>query len=336
MRHEKAILLLQLARQLAGSAEGLTLEEMARACGGVRRTAERLRDALETLFPQMEVLPDGATKRYRIPGGLDGFLQAPTTEELTELTKAVATLCAGGHHVGASALERLEQRVRVATRSKVLARLAPDVEALARAELSVVRAGPRPHEDPDIFATVRHAIKALVAVQFRYMGGSRPGDMRVICPHGLLMERTNYLVGSELGGTELRTWRLDRIRDIELTKVHAAPDPSFNLSDFANRSFGIYHDHIEQVELRILPDSAEEARAWRFHATQVLKDCPDGSVHVSFQASGMLELAWHLFSWGDKIQILSPERLKVAMRNAVADCLRHLDSPATDSVAGPS
>src|SRR5580704_8388408 len=66
MRHEKAALLLDLARRLAASAEGLTLDEMAQASGVGRRTAERMRDAIWDLFPQMEELPDGAAKRFRI------------------------------------------------------------------------------------------------------------------------------------------------------------------------------------------------------------------------------------------------------------------------------
>ena len=45
MRHEKAQSLLHLARVLAGSAEGLTLDEMAEVAGTGRRTVERMRDA---------------------------------------------------------------------------------------------------------------------------------------------------------------------------------------------------------------------------------------------------------------------------------------------------
>ena len=76
MRHDKARALVELARRLAGSAEGLTLDEMAAAAGVDRRTAERMRDRLWDLFPQMEAVPDPPTKRFRIPAGLDGFLQA--------------------------------------------------------------------------------------------------------------------------------------------------------------------------------------------------------------------------------------------------------------------
>ena len=90
MRHDKAALLVELARSLAGSAEGLTLDEMGAAIGTGRRTTERMRDKLIDLFPQMEAVSDPPTKRWRIPSGLDGFLQAPTADELRGFADLVA------------------------------------------------------------------------------------------------------------------------------------------------------------------------------------------------------------------------------------------------------
>ena len=81
MRHEKAARLLELARRLAASAEGLTLDEMAAAMQVSRRTVERMRDAVREAFPQMEEIADPPTVRFRIPSGLDGIFQAPTAEE---------------------------------------------------------------------------------------------------------------------------------------------------------------------------------------------------------------------------------------------------------------
>jgi pimeloyl-ACP methyl ester carboxylesterase len=46
MRHEKGARLLELARMLAGSAEGLSLDEMGERMGVGRRTVERMRDAV--------------------------------------------------------------------------------------------------------------------------------------------------------------------------------------------------------------------------------------------------------------------------------------------------
>jgi predicted DNA-binding transcriptional regulator YafY len=70
--------------------------------------------------------------------------------------------------------------------------------------------------------------------------------------------------------------------------------------------------------LRVTPGGAAEARAWRWHPTQTVEDRADGGVEVRFRASGMRELAWHLFSWGEQVQIVAPERLKAVMTGELA------------------
>jgi predicted DNA-binding transcriptional regulator YafY len=310
VRHEKAGAVIELARRLAASAEGLTLDEMAEAMGVGRRTAERMRDAVWALFPQMEDIPDGPAKRFRIPGGLDGFAQGPTTEELLELGKAVAALKAQGATPRARALESLELKVRSALKTRELRRLSPDVDALGRAETIQLQAGPKPFEETAVIGPLRHALMAGLGVSFSYHGGRTPGARRSVAPYGLMFGRTNYLVAAELGGGEPRNWRLDRIKDLEILDTPASAPEDFSLDAYANRSFGVYQDDTADVVLRILPHGAEEALNWRFHPSQVVEPQADGSVIVRFTASGMRELAWHLFTWGDKVEIVAPDSLR--------------------------
>jgi predicted DNA-binding transcriptional regulator YafY len=333
MRHEKAALLLDLARRLASSAEGLTLDEMAQAVGVGRRTVERMRDAIWDLFPQMEELPDGAAKRFRISGGLGGFFQSPTKEELLELSKAASALRAAGAGPRARALEALERKIRAAMRSASLARIVPDLEALVQSEAIAVQAGPRPFEDEALIAVVRQALMAMQALGFTYVGGSRPGARREVTPYGLMFGRANYLVAAEHGAAEPRNWRLGRIRDIEVLDRTAARPPGFDLQSYANRSFGIYQEDVEDVALRILPASAEEAGSWRFHPTQRVVAQDDGSVVVTFRASGMRELAWHLFTWRDQIEILAPTRLRELMLEELELSLSRHSKPLAPAAA---
>ena len=58
MRYEPSQRLLRLARHLAASRAGLTLDEIAAELEVGRRTAERLRDSLAAMFPQMECWDD--------------------------------------------------------------------------------------------------------------------------------------------------------------------------------------------------------------------------------------------------------------------------------------
>ena len=316
MRHEKAAALLRLARALAGSAEGLTLDEMGRAVGADRRTTERMRDALWELFPEMEALPDPPTKRFRIPAGLDGFLNAPTADELAALGAAAGELEAQGAGVRAAALRTLERKILAALRAPARRRIAPDLEALLQAEAIAVQAGPRPSESEAVLGAVREAIKAGRALRFAYAGGSTPGRPREVTPYGLLFGRANYLVAAEGAGedrAEPRNWRLDRLGEVEVLDRPALRPDGFSLQAYADRSFGIYQDAQEDVGLRFSPAAAEGALRWRFHVGQTVEREPDGAVTVRFRASGLRELAWHLFSWGAEVRVLAPERLRTIL-----------------------
>ncbi|RAK61397.1 DNA-binding transcriptional regulator [Phenylobacterium hankyongense] len=310
MRHEKAGRLLDLARLLASTAEGLTLDEMAERLGVGRRTAERMRDAVREVFPQLEEVDDPPTRRFRIPSGLDGLFQAPTADELAALRGAAEMFSAQGAQTRAGALLSLEQKVLSATRAAARRRLAPDLEALLQAETIAVQAGPRPFEDETVLSAVREAVKSLSALRFRYEGGSTPGRVREVTPFGVLFGRSNYLVAAEDVQAGPRNWRLDRIHDVEVVDRPAARPEAFSLQDYADESFGIYHDEVQDVVLRITQAGADEAVRWRFHANQSVEPQADGSVLVRFRASGMLELAWHLFTWGDKVQVLAPPILR--------------------------
>jgi predicted DNA-binding transcriptional regulator YafY len=166
MRLEKALGLLQLARKLAGSAEGLTIDEMAAWAGVDRRTAERMRDALIVLFPQTEEIQDGRSKRFRIPGGLDGFMQAPSADELAELEAAIRVRARSGGAERAALLRSLGDKIASALKGPSKRRIAPDLEAVVRAEAEVMQAGPRPMAKPEAIAILREALKSGVVCHF--------------------------------------------------------------------------------------------------------------------------------------------------------------------------
>ena len=328
MRHEKAAGVLSLARRLAASAEGLTLDEMAEHLSVGRRTAERMRDAVREVFPELEEIEDPPTRRFRIPSGLDGVFQSPNAEELSALRGAADTLAAAGAGVRAEALKTLEHKILASVRASARRRIAPDMEALVQAETIAVHAGPRPFEDTQVLRSVREAIKSLTTLRFIYDGGRTPGRAREVTPFGILFGRSNYLVAAEPGG-EARSWRFDRMRQVAVgTRPGAAPE-NFSLADFAAESFGIYHGEVQDVVLRILPEKAEDALAWRFHAKQSVQIASDGGVIVRFRAGGMLELAWHLFTWGDGLEVISPEILRRTLMEELERALSRHKSPVS-------
>jgi predicted DNA-binding transcriptional regulator YafY len=168
--------------------------------------------------------------------------------------------------------------------------------------------------DPALLATIAEALKAPNRLTITY-AGERDNDARerLIEPYGLLLGTRRYLVAREAGGDgRFRHFRLDRVGTARLEPSSFLRDADFNLEDHAARAFGSFHAEPEygQVVWRFAPSTSPVAREFVFHPRQELIDEPDGSLTVRFHASGWLEMAWHLYQWGDRVEVLEPQELR--------------------------
>jgi len=325
MRSEKPADLLKLARALAASAEGMTLDEMARFSNVGRRTIERRRDAIESVFGALDRFEDGRLIRFRMNGrGLGHFARAPTSEELAELENAVRACAASRDDGRAEILRSLHRKILASLRGAERLRLDTDIDARLRAEAFARQVGPRPYADPNILATLREALLAGVMVKFLY-GEDADAALRwrKVIPYGLLFAPRFYLVARVKSKPAPVLFRLDRIHDLEVTGEPGAPPEGFDLDAYASRSFGVFQEEMEDVVLCFDPSAAPDARAYLFHPTQNLTDEADGSLTVRFHAAGLLQIAHHLMTWGPTVAILAPDRLKEIMWEEVEALYEH-------------
>ncbi|WP_164744814.1 helix-turn-helix transcriptional regulator [Nioella ostreopsis] len=105
---------------------------------------------------------------------------------------------------------------------------------------------------------------------------------------------------------------LDRIVSARPVTDSFACDPAFDLTTHSARAFGSFHTDAEYGEVvwRFAPAAAPTAREFLFHPTQEMTEGEDGSLTVRFTASGHLEMAWHLYMWGDAVEVLAPTALR--------------------------
>ena len=75
---------------------------------------------------------------------------------------------------------------------------------------------------------------------------------------------------------------------------------------------GLWHALERSIEVvwRFAQHAAEHARSFTFHPDQVFEDQPDGSLIVRFHAAGWLEMCWHLYQWGDTVEVIAPPELR--------------------------
>jgi predicted DNA-binding transcriptional regulator YafY len=312
-RNAKLDRLLTLVKALGESAEGLTLDEMAEVIGANRRTAERLRDLILVHFDLKESVDD-RHKRFRIPGALPSPFTQPNVAEIAALQSLAVTARKAGS-AQAPLLEGLAAKVQVGLRREVKSRMAPDLDPLVRLERHYVPAGPMIEHAPETVAQVQGAMMAGMCLEFDCLadGTSEPKWRRVI-PLGLIHGPATYLIG-KIPGRDLDPvpYRLDRMSGVRVSNQPGAADDDWDLDHWMQASFGIWREDGYEIVLRVMPESVERARRWRFHPQQVIEQEGEDLV-VRFFSGGLREVAEHLFTWGGEVRIDGPEELRAMMR----------------------
>ncbi len=322
MRYGPAENLLRLARRLAGTRVGLTLDEMAAELGCSRRTIERMRDSLAALFPELDVTEDdGRVRRWRLPASALNGLSAPTPECIAALESAARDYHSRGEESRATLLRDGATALRTLINPQALCRAETDIAALMEAEGVAMRPGPRPIIGRPLLATLRHAILGMRLIAVRYASPTTGTSTRLLCPYALLYGGRGWLIAHADGTPDLHLWRLDRILSADTLDRTFPRDENFSLPGFAARAFGVFQEDPIEVTLRFAPSAAQDAASWQFHPSQTLEPQEDGSLIVTFHAGGTREICWHLFTWGDTVQILAPATLRDEMREMLLAAL---------------
>ena len=323
MRYGPAENLLRLARHLAATRIGITLDEMASELGVGRRTAERLRDTLQSIFPALDYHDDEArVRRWRLPGSALVGVVEPPAEVVAAIETAARERDARGERDRAGLLRQASSTLRAVMRPDALRRAETDIGALMEAEGIAMRPGPRPVIAEGVLPMLRRAILGMQLVVVRYDGPhlEEPAT-RILCPYGILYGGRGWLVAHVEELPEMRLWRLDRLVSADLLDRGFQRREDFSLPDYAAQSFGVFQEEPFDVVLQFTPEAADDASRWQFHPTQKVIQEADGSVTVRLHAGGMQEMCWHLFTWGAAVTVVEPNELRgtlLKMAEAVA------------------
>ncbi len=314
MSFGKAVDLLRLA-MMATSRQGVTLSDVEEEFGGVRRTAQRMLTALTEVFPATErYIGDDGRHYWRVPSRAVAPLLSPSADELVALSTAEADLERTGMTSEARNLRSLGRKVRALIPGDRATRLSIDEEAMLEAMGFAARPGPAPALDQEVDDAISLALKGLSRLRIRYLGRSdREAAWRVIEPLGLLLGARRYLVAVDMAKRDgrLRHFRVEDILAAEVLTEGFAYPAGFDIREYATRAFGSFHDDAEfgEVVWKFSPRAAARAARYQFDPGQRLEWLDDGSLVVRFEASGRLEMCWHLYSWGNSVEVLHPPGL---------------------------
>ena len=325
MAYERAADIVRLALRLQGTWRGLTLDDIERDFEVSRRTAERLRDAVEDVFGPLDLADTGERRHHwRLRTSTLRQLVTVSAKELAELNTAAAALERTGLQVQATTLREVADKLRALLEQDALSRIEPDLQALMLAEGLAMRPGPRPRMDPGLLGLLRDAIKTGRVIAFDYRAqATGTVTRREVQPYGIIYGNRAFLVGHTDRGAGLRLWRLANISAAGITARQFARNPAFDLVEFAKRSFGTFQEDPVAVQLSFAAQVADDVNHFIFHPGQTVTRNPDGSLTVRFTAGGLDEICWHVVTWGIYVTIDEPAHLRRRMAGLCATLAAH-------------
>lgn len=325
MRYERLTDIVHLATCLQGRRGGMTMDDIAAEFGVSRRTAERMRDAVEAIFGPLETVDTGDKRNHwRLRSTALRGLVRIAPEEIAELESAAGSLERTGPAERVGTLRELALKLRALSRPFREDEFDDELEALMRAEGLAMRPGPRTRVEPGLLAMLRDAIKASRKVEFDYEARTSGRRSRqLVEPYGVLYGNRPYLVGRADWGDEPQLWRLANVSEARATVDSFVPHPAFDLQHFAERSFGTFQEEPVDVVLRFNHDAARDAATFLFHPSQTFSENKDGSLTVEFRAGGLNEMCWHLVTWGESVSVEQPIELTERLRRMCVQLAEH-------------
>ena len=310
MPYDNAEEILKLAIRMQGSWEGISLADIQEMFECGRRKAERLRDKVFHMFneePGNNEVPTGEkTKRWRLPAGTVNRLVRFTAEEMAALDGAIDLTRRENMTKRVDLLRDVQDKVRALMPKDQVRRIDPDWELLTEAEGLAMRPGPRPRIETSVVIPLREAMLRTREIRIRYRARETGKVSRNrLRPDGFLYGRGIFSwpgAWKPRGGACSACRASRRLSCGKRCSSATHPFPLRHLP----RGLSACSRKSRSMSSGNSPRSCEDAREFLFHPTQIQEEQPDGSLIVRFHAGGRREMDWHLYTWGDAVEVIQP------------------------------
>ena len=317
-RLNKADDIIELGLMFQSSSCGISINDIAEKFECSRRSAERMKTVLFEKFPEkVEEVPSyDRKKRWRFKKGTMNCLISFSANDFANL-EYLKNL--SNNKDKKKEIDELVEKIKALTPQQNMTGLNNDISAILETEGFAVRQYSGVKVEPKILEMLRNSMLAFKKIKFNYL------EKEVtLNPYGIVISGKYYLVGFNENRKALRTYKIDKIKDLEVLDEYFDKDESFSLKDWCNNSFGIYQEEPLNIVLEFNKEVKEDVLNYHFHPTQKVKELKNGNIEVKFTSGGTYAICQELFKWGCNVQIKKPVELKKYYKNYLKDVLDNL------------
>lgn len=321
-RLNKADDIIELGLMFQSSSCGISIEDIARKFECSRRSAERMKTLLFEKFPEKveEVPSNDRKKRWRFKKGTMNCLISFSPNDFANL-EYLKNLSNNDNKK--QELDELIAKIKALTPQQNMTGLNNDISAILETEGFAVRQYFGANIEPEILELLRNSMLMFKKIKFNYTIDKKAKEV-TLNPYGIVISNKYYLVGFNEYKNALRTYKIEKIMDLEILDEYFDKDETFNLNDWCKNSFGIYQEKALDIVLEFNNCVKNDVLNYHFHPTQKMKELENGNVEVRFTSGGTYAICQELFKWGTNVKIKSPESFREYYKTYLSDVLENI------------
>ncbi len=324
-RGGQVIRLLTIIQILATHRYGKTVTQLSEELGENPRTLYRDLKVLEEVgLPIYDDTREGSSywsftpeyrKKYR-----DNLPNAFNITELISLYLSRDLLMSLEGTVFFDSIEALIKKIRSQLGEKLVEFLESTEQAFA--------AGMGPASDyaqrKEVLHSLNEACLRCRVIKFRYHSRKNELTERRVHPHKVYYyQGILYLIAYDPMREDFRIFVLDRMEDLVLSEESFKRREDFALDDYLKHSFGVMRDAVVNARVWIDAREARFVAEKIWHESQKIKNNADGSIEISFQVAGFIELKQWVLALGPAAQVLDPPELVEEIRHDLEAALKN-------------
>lgn len=181
--------------------------------------------------------------------------------------------------------------------------------------------------DLGLFGQLLDATMNSVEITFDYrkLSDSQPEQRHVRPYHVGQLDHGWYVIGFDLVRKEMRTFALQRIAGLTVSKTKFQMPVDFDVKKYLSSSFGVWayggnEGKPQPIRVRFEGYAARIISERLWHPTQeiILLNQDGSEVELRMTIAGLEEITRWILSWGSKARVISPAKLKERVQQEAA------------------
>ncbi|MEE9294064.1 MAG: WYL domain-containing protein [Phycisphaerae bacterium] len=181
----------------------------------------------------------------------------------------------------------------------------------------------------DILLHIEEAIGARRKIRIMYDSYYEKAEIATVLRPYCVTFRSRgwYVIGHSEKHRQVRTFKLERVTDLEVLEARFKPARDFSLEEYYGNAWHMIRgDQAHHVEIQFSSKVAGNVEEVAWHRTQRTRRRSNGTLIFEVDVDGLEEISWWVLGYGDQAVVNEPEALRQLLASHARNLVQYYET----------